>query len=279
MSELVESLHGSRPRVAVLGARFFLLIAIAVTGCSTSRPLPAPALEPLHVFLLAGQSNMAGRGVVDSVDRVVHPRLLMLDRSGAWVPAIDPVHFDKSVAGVGPSRSFGLAVAGANPNGRIGLVPAAVGGSPIRAWEPGAFDSATQTHPYDDAIARARTAMKSGELRAILWHQGESDGNAESAPLYGQRLRALIERFRRDLGNPALPVLIGQLGRFDGVRWSPARERVDSAHRAIARDMPNVAFVSSDGLQHKGDQVHFSAASARELGMRYAEAWLRLSRR
>ncbi len=222
---------------------------------------------------------MAGRGVVDAQDRVANPRVLMLDRSRQWVAAVDPIHFDKPIAGVGPARTFGLVIAAANPLARVGLVPAAVGGSPIRSWEPGAFDSATSTHPYDDAIARAREAMKSGELRAILWHQGESDSNPRDAPLYEQRLRALIERFRRELGDPTLPVLIGQLGRFDSVPWSPARARVDSAHRTLARGMTDVAFVSADGLQHKGDQIHFSSDAARELGRRYAEAWLRLARR
>lgn len=259
--------------------RSLLFLAAGIVGCA-SAPNPAPVSPtPMQVYLLAGQSNMAGRGVVAETDRKVHPNVFALDRNQKWVPAVDPIHFDKSVAGVGPGRSFGLAVASANPNVGIGLVPAAVGGSPIRSWEPGAFDSATKTHPYDDAIARARMAMQTGELKAILWHQGESDGNAKDAPLYEQRLRALIERFRRDLGHPSLPFLIGQLGRFDGVPWSPARERVDSAQRALAREMPNVAFVSADGLTDKGDHVHFSSESARELGMRYAESWLRLSRR
>lgn len=262
-----------------LTVRSLLFLAAGSIGCATA-PSATPARPaPMQIYLLAGQSNMAGRGVVAEADRKVHPNVFALDRAQKWVPAVDPIHFDKSVAGVGPGRSFGLAVASANPNVAIGLVPAAVGGSPIRSWEPGALDSATNTHPYDDAIARARVAMQSGELKAILWHQGESDGNAAQAPLYEQRLRALIERFRRDLGNPSLPFLIGQLGRFDGVPWSPARERVDSAHRALAREMPNVAFVPANGLTHKGDQIHFSAESARELGMRYAEVWLRLSGR
>jgi hypothetical protein len=118
--------------------------------------------------------------------------------------------------------------------------------------------------------------MKDGVLKAILWHQGESDSNAEAAPLYEQRLRALIERFRSELGDPTLPFLIGQLGRFDGKPWDAPHIAVDSVHRALAAQMPNVAFVSSEGLKDKGDNTHFTAAGARELGRRYAEAYLRL---
>jgi hypothetical protein len=219
---------------------------------------------------------MAGRGVVEDEDRVATPRVFMFDRTETWKPAVDPVHFDKSVAGVGPGRSFGIAIANADSGIRVGLVPTAVGGSPISSWEPGVLDASTKTHPYDEAIARARAAMKDGELKAILWHQGESDSNAGAAPQYERRLRALIERFRTDLGKPNLPFLIGQLGRFDGSPWDAPRMHVDSVQRALAAQMPNVAFVSSEGLKDKGDNTHFTAASARELGRRYAEAYLRL---
>src|SRR5690606_22695803 len=52
----------------------------------------------------------------------------------------------------------------------------------------GGWHDQTNSHPYDDALARARIAARRGEFKAILWHQGESDANAERAPLYGERL-------------------------------------------------------------------------------------------
>lgn len=220
---------------------------------------------------------MAGRGYVEPQDRVAHPRVVMLDRTLQWVPATDPVHFDKSVAGVGPGRTFGLVVAEAEPKIRVGLIPTAVGGSPISSWEPGALDAATKTHPYDDAMIRAREAMKSGDLKAILWHQGESDSKPELSKVYEQKLRALIERFRRELGTPDLPFIIGQLGRFDAKPWDAATIRVDSVHRALAASMRNVAYVSASGLKDRGDTLHFSAAAARELGRRYASAYFTLA--
>jgi hypothetical protein len=222
---------------------------------------------------------MAGRGTVEAQDRVVNPRVLMLDRRGEWVPAIDPVHFDKPIAGVGPARTFGLTVAQADETLEIGLIPAGVGGSPILSWEPGALDAATGTHPYDDALARARVARQSGTLKAILWHQGESDSREPQASAYAGRLRTLIERFRTDLGDPELPFLIGQLGRFERAPWGAAKTRVDSVHRALAAEMKNVAYVSSEGLKDRGDTTHFDSPSARELGRRYAAAYLAMRRR
>ena len=231
----------------------------------------------LQLFLLAGQSNMAGRGAVDAQDSVVNPRVRKLDETMRWVPAVDPLHWDKpALVGVGPGRAFGLVLAARDTNARIGLVPAAVGGSPISSWAPGARDPGTGTYPYDDALARMRVALRDGKVRAILWHQGESDATPELSPVYEAKLRALIARLRSDLGQPDLPFIIGQLGQFDGRPWTADVRRVDAAHRAIAASVANVAYVSSDGLRDKGDFLHFDAASARMFGQRYAAAYLSL---
>ena len=241
---------------------------------------PQATSSELQLFLLAGQSNMAGRGKVEAQDSVADPRVLKLDQSMSWVPAVDPLHWDKpTLVGVGPGRSFGLALAARDTSARIGLIPAAVGGSPISSWAPGALDTATGTHPYDDALERLRIAQKSGTLRGILWHQGESDATPALSVLYAARLRALIARFRADAGDPNLPFIIGELGKFNGKPWTAEVARVDSVHRAIAASVPNVAYVSSDGLVDKGDQLHFDAPSQRTFGERYAAAYLGILKR
>lgn len=246
-----------------------------LTGCLllTACERPQPQAE-YQLFLLAGQSNMAGRGVVAEEDRVAYPNILALNREGEWAPAIDPIHFDKPIAGVGPGRSFAIALVEKQPEVTIGLIPAAVGGSPISSWEPGALDQATNTHPYDDAMERARIAMQSGELKAILWHQGESDSNEERAPQYKEKLITLIARLRTDLGNEDLPVLLGQLGQFSEKPWDEWRRMVNDTHIEVAQEVDDVYFVSSEGLSHKGDTLHFSASAEREFGRRYARTYL-----
>src|SRR5690606_744569 len=91
-----------------------------------------------HIYILMGQSNMAGRGkVTERYAKQQHPRVTMLNQAGEWVPAMHPVHFDKpTIAGVGPGLSFGIAMAEANPEATIALVPCAVGGTPIAKWVP-----------------------------------------------------------------------------------------------------------------------------------------------
>lgn len=231
----------------------------------------------MQLFLLAGQSNMAGRGDVAAEDRTSTPGILALNRALEWVPAADPLHFDKPSAGVGPGLSFARAVAARHSDAIIGLIPAAVGGSPITAWESGVVYPETGARPWDDALLRTRHALRHGELRAILWHQGESDANPQAAPRYEARLRALISRFRAEFANARLPVLLGQLGNWPERPWDDAWKRVDQAHRDIASSMPDVRFVSSQGLAHKGDVLHFDAPAARELGRRYATAYLAMT--
>jgi hypothetical protein len=197
----------------------------------------------------------------------------MLTKDLRWVPAVEPMHFDKPIAGVGPGRSFGIAMAEADPNVHIGLVPTAVGGSAMAAWLPGGIHAETGAYPYDEAISRVTAALDDGELKGILWHQGESDSNPQAAAVYEQNLRALIARLRERLNSPQAPFLIGQLGRFDGYPWNSSRIQVDAVHRAIASALPNVAYVPSDGLSHNGDGLHFNAVAAREFGRRYAAAY------
>src|SRR6187431_1033617 len=201
---LVRRFSSQPPTIRQLPSRLFwpfVVLAASLAACSSGRtsstaPRPTTAPAGMQLFLLAGQSNMAGRGKIEPQDSVVLPRVLKLDSTMRWVPAVDPLHWDKpAIVGVGPGRSFARAIAARDPGHTIGLIPAAVGGSPISSWEPGALDPATRTHPYDDALARLRVAQKSGTLRAILWHQGESDATPARSVLYAAKLRALIARF------------------------------------------------------------------------------------
>jgi len=231
--------------------------------------------DELDVFLLAGQSNMAGRAPVEPFDQLIWPTLFSLDSTNQWVPAKEPLHFDKpSLVGVGPGLTFGRIVAEAQPSRRVGLVPAAVGGSSITAWAAGAQHPQTKSHPYDDAVRRAQFAMKAGRLRAILWIQGESDATAALAPVYYDQLVELIARFRRDLHNPKLPFIIGQRPALLGGRNNAWRETIDTAQRRAAQELPQVWYVGAPSLVALPDGLHLDAPSAREIGRRLAECYL-----
>jgi hypothetical protein len=238
------------------------LLLVTCANLSKAPQAPDQDISAMHIFLLAGQSNMAGRGEVSDIDRRPHPGIFVLNQDDKWVPATEPLHFDKPhIAGTGPGFAFARAVAERNPGITIGLVPAAVGGSGIDTWVPGGLHEKTGLHPWDDAARRLEIALQSGELKAV----------PEKSIHYEARLLDLVTRMRELAGNSELPFLIGQLGQFK--EWSEGRHRVNAAHVSIAANDPHTLFVPSDDLRDKGDGTHFDGVSARELGLRYARAY------
>jgi hypothetical protein len=253
---------------------FPILLAACTPVIAQGTTQPPRDKDNFHLILLIGQSNMAGRGKIAEQDRQPHPRVLMLDKQNQWVPAVAPIHFDKpGIVGVGLGRTFALDYVHRHPTVTVGLIPCAAGGSPIAAWQPGGYHEQTKSHPYDEALQRTRVAMQDGVLRAILWHQGESDAKPKLADVYEQKFHALVQRLRSELEAPDVPFVAGQMGQFLERPWSEAKKQVDAAHQRLPKHITNTAFVYSDGLNHKGDHVHFDADSYRELGHRYFQAY------
>jgi acetyl esterase/lipase len=252
------------------------LIAVLLIVQTTAFAAPPAAKDKFHLYLLAGQSNMAGRGAVEEQDRSPHPRIFTLNAQDEWAPAVEPIHFDKpGVAGVGPGLAFARAMAEAKAEVTIGLIPCAVGGTPLSSWQPGKTDPATGTTPYDTAIRRARRAMQDGTLRGLLWHQGESDTTEQLAPRYGNALEVTLSRFRDDLSIDDLPIVVGELAPFK-IKDDPFAQRINGELKYFPARLAYCASVPADGLIHKGDNLHLDSASAREFGKRYAAAMLKV---
>ena len=254
------------------------MIRASLLGLALALPSPQEAdtgpRESFHVYLLFGQSNMAGRGKVGKEDRTPHKRVFALTKANRWAPAVEPLHFDKPIAGVGPGLAFGKAMAKSDSKVRIGLVPCAAGGSPIESWTPGGYHGQTKSHPYDDALKRARIALKKGVLKGILWHQGES--NAPDG--YREKLIELVARLRKELQASDVPFIVGELGRFRGYPDGPNAKK-NEIFQSVPTFIKRSACVSSEGLGPKKDNVHFTAAASRELGRRYAKAIQAISRK
>lgn len=247
---------------------FSISLPLSLAGSGFEPKGPAPQ-EMFDVFLLIGQSNMAGRGVVEELDTTIDEKVWMFNAVDEWAPAQEPMHFDNpGLRGVGPGFAFGRKMADATDGRTIGLIPNAVGGTIITYWSP----DHTRGY-YADALRRARLAQRDGLLRGILWQQGESDSTESRAPLYEQRLRDLIANFRRDLNAPALPFVLGGLPPF---LLSEHAATVEQAIIAVAESTSNVEYVAGSQLGHIGDDLHYNAAAQRENGEAYAAAMLYL---
>jgi hypothetical protein len=225
--------------------------------------------EKFHLFLLVGQSNMAGRGEIDKSKSIVHPRVWMLDKENQWVPAKDPVHFDKKTAGVGLSLTFAKILADKYPDINIGLIPCAVGGTGIDQWKVG--------QPlFKNALDRTTIAMQKGTLKGILWHQGENDAgkNTKFSQKYEDKLFKLVSDFREAFKFPSLPFVSGELG-----RWHLNEEalQINTILNSLKTKLLNYDCVSSEGLlNNPKDTPHFLTEAYLELGKRYAASFLKL---
>ena len=242
--------------------------------CAVADGVPADKSR-FHVFLLCGQSNMAGRGRLAQENRLPSDRVLKMDSAGEWVPCDEPIHFDVKMAGAGLGMSFARTLADADPSIVVGLVPCAFSGSRIADWRRG--------RPlFTNAVARAKLAAKAGRLKGILWHQGEAESwDADRARLYGAALSSVATDFRDALGDNHLPFIAGELGDYLAVR---AREHkkgvywadVNAQIRKFAETTPFAAFAAGDGLSANPDGLHADTASLRKMGERYAAAYREL---
>uniref|UniRef100_A0A0E0KM52 Sialate O-acetylesterase domain-containing protein n=1 Tax=Oryza punctata TaxID=4537 RepID=A0A0E0KM52_ORYPU len=228
------------------------------------------AHRPKLLFLLAGQSNMAGRGALLHPlpsPYLPHPRLLRLAASRRWVPAAPPLHADidtHKTCGLGPGMPFAHRLLEAASEEVLGLVPCAVGGTRIWMWARG--------QPlYEAAVARARAAVADGggAIGAVLWFQGESDTiEMDDARSYGGKMERLVADLRADLRLPNLLVIQVGLASGEGNYTGIVRE----AQKNI--NLPNVLLVDAMGLPLRDDQLHLSTEAQLRLGNMLAEAYL-----
>ena len=274
----------------ILGAAA-MLFAIAANAQE-----PAVAVDSnFYIFLCFGQSNMEGQGTITAADRNVDDRFLAMrttDCDGelySWRKAVPPLA--RCGVGLGPVDYFGRllldSITPHNPNIRIGVVDVAVAGCGIELfsmvddsdlkykktaadWMQGMI-AAYGGRPYQRLVDAASEAQKSGVIKGILLHQGESNNGSQAWP--GQ-VAAIYDSLISQLNlNPDdVPLLVGET----------VTSEVGGAcgwHNTVVAQMPNVVknsyVVSAANLDGKADNLHFTDNSYRVLGKRYAKQWLR----
>lgn len=227
-------------------------------------------------FLMAGQSNMSGRGEFGEVREIRNPLCYML-RMGRWQPMSEPINPDRAIWGIRFHSGISLAASFADGYAKhfekpVGLIPCADGGTTISEWMPGEL-------LFDHAMMQCELASRTSEIKGILWHQGESDClTEESLNAYADRLITVINAMRNELRNPLLPVIIGEISDDISDNWKMEKRNIEFNRHLpeIASLIPNSVVVSSKGLKLKDDGIHFTAESCREFGRRYFEAYLSL---
>ena len=275
--------------------------------------LPPLFEEGFDIIIVAGQSNAIGYGKGPYEDLQIpneQSQIFQIGRGGSNDGKIIPAHEQldhwsklKDNTGVGFAMTFARQYARKlrAPNRRILLVPAAHNGTDILLWSvPRSLEEPTlYTKLYFDMILRTRSALQASaavpqrnRVVAVLWHQGEANLSAmirnqlsesgKTVPnpaAYEPRLVQLIQSLRKEFSE-RLPFLMGQV-MPDSDADHPIRKEFDQRLETLAKRIPCVAFVSSNGLKSNSDfdpalkdGDHFSAKSMVEFGRRYFNAYV-----
>jgi hypothetical protein len=225
---------------------------------------------------------MEGAPPPEAQDKVENPRVEVLGYTNCgtrkyneWYTASPPLH--SCYMGVGPGDYFGKAMAEAWPNATIALVPAANAGVDIDFFRKGVVSSRraefkippdnARDSAYDMLLEKARLAQQSGKIRGILFHQGESD-TGNSAWL--GKVAQVVADLRADLGlGEDVPFIAAE------VLYSGCCSSHNPLVNQLPSHVPNAHIVSAEGLKGM-DSAHFDLAGQRELGRRYAKAFLQV---
>jgi sialate O-acetylesterase len=282
----------------------FLLVPAIVVFADAPSPHPYPGGAEADIWVLAGQSNMQGYGLL-TAEHPANPKIMMFGLNNEWMPAVPPTHrvytaaapvfknlifaknpglteeaWERMAEGerkkpaniTGPERSFAECIAGVTGH-NIGLLPCALGSTSMADWNPASRDQGDRSL-YGNMIERIR--MVGGRIKGVLWYQGESDaGNAATIDAYPSAFLDLVDGIRRDTGIPDLPFIYVQISRFclenqdSAASWDTIREK----QRTLAARRKNLWVVPAIDLP-LDDLIHLGAPGQARLGKRLAQVAL-----
>ena len=232
-----------------------------------------PSKGNLWVFILAGQSNMAGRGLVEPQDTIPNTRIYTINKQGDLIFAKEPLHFyEPSMRGLDCGLSFGKALIEQIPDSiSILVIPTAVGGSSITQWlNDSEHRNVKLLSNFKEKVALGK---RFGEIKGILWHQGESDAKQDDVPLHKNRLSQLFQTFRNISGDKKTPILMGELGSYSTIDlWLQINAQIKSY---VSTD-PYSGLINTSDLKEKGDKIHFNSEAQRLMGERFASEFIKM---
>lgn len=259
--------------------RVYLCGVACIYGCSSQRLAvhnsnATGSDNKLDIYLLIGQSNMAGRAIVEQSQRDSLKNVYLFTGDG-WEPAANPlnkystVRKALSIQQLGPGYSFAKKLE-QYMGRKIGLVVNARGGTRIQWWEKG-YTGKSDFDLYEQTVLQVKKALEYGELKGIIWHQGE--GNQSHAERYMAQLKRLVNDLRKDLEAKDVLFVAGEIG-----KWRSSSIKINNVIRSIPHKMKHAAYAAADSLTPlKGDSSnpHFDTRSQLILGKRYADEVLK----
>ena len=225
---------------------------------------------------------MKGRGAIGMKPVESRNILFFHPKKQQWYIARDPLHAQGTPDmidgsdnfGTGPGMSFARTLAQHDSKLKIGLIPGAVGGAPINSYGK---DQPLYKRSLDLARASTKQSTLKTRIRAILWLQSGSDSTRPLHGSYEVTLLDMIDRYRSDLENPALPFIACTLGSY--INKGPFKyiKETNQVLLALPKNRNHTAGIDARDLKgHIGDKLHYDTESQIEIGKRYAAAYLKM---
>lgn len=262
---------------------------------ANNQPAQVQTVDPkFMVFLCFGQSNMDGGAKMEEFDRIGNKRFQVLAdfdnperqwTKGQWYEAVPPL--TKRIRGLTLVDYFGKTMIANLPEEyRVGVIKVAVPGAKIEMFDKDRYQEYLSTaedwkknianeyggSPYHYLVDLAKAAQKSGVIKGVLLHQGESNTNDKEWP---NKVKKIYADLMQDLAlNPSeVPLLAGEVVHAD---QNGATASVNEIIARLPTELPNSHVVSSSGIPCNPDRLHFTSAGLRELGRRYAVSMLKV---
>lgn len=236
------------------------------------------------IFVLAGQSNMAGTGYFHELPSwlQVKPRNVEFYQYG------QPALFSGQPLGhIGPEVSFSKYMSAYYPESRISIIKYAAGGSSLydwaRNWNPHLSirmtDSPIRNSLYDviqRQIEWSNVLDKNKTITSFLWMQGERDACfPQAANAYLSNLRSLINELRRDYQSPNAKFILGRINPPPSINCSSV-DVVRHAQEQIRSCVSNTSYIDIDDLQKYPDKKYYNTRGQILLGKRFADEFKRM---
>jgi hypothetical protein len=259
-------------------AMHLILVTALMIATVSMAAVDTASAKPL-VFILSGQSNASGRGVITELSK----ELKSVPQNVHYFPAGSVEVQYEDMVNFGPEIGFSHAIAERYPDREIWIIKYAVGGSSMLAWKPNwSYNEARISKEeklgplYWNLLDRVREIIAGKDVMfgGVLWVQGEHDSHLEyAARRYAKNLQSMIRRLRVDLGQQ-IPFFLALV---DNSRAWTSEVQVQEISLMSLEN--RVYPVPSLNLSKLPDMLHYDTRGQLELGARFANEYLRVVQR
>jgi len=234
----------------------------------------------VHVVLLGGQSNMAGRAATDGLPEALQGeqgdvRIFYAGQGSVQTDSLVPLQ-PGTGAQFGPEVTLGRTLADAFPGRRYALIKYARGGTNLfDQWDPA---SGAEYATFLDTVDRGLRALEdeglTPRIEGMVWHQGESDAvEGRTTEEYAADLTEFVEAVRADVsGASGMRFVVGRLSELQLPGDGAGRDAIQDAQLQVAAADPDVGIVFTDSFRLAADNLHYDAMGQHAMGVRFAQA-------